>query len=98
MQINLTEFMNVLVENVNAWLPTVTSVLSIIICLVVGAAKIKKAANDLKSDKTIKELEEQVINDIAENKETKRLIKKYLDENHKIMRGPNDEGSGENRS
>ena len=94
MQINLTEMINVVVENVNAWLPTVTSVLSMIICLIWGVAKIKKASNDLKSDETIKNLESQMINEITESKEVRKLIKKYMDENHRIMRIDNEE-SGE---
>lgn len=99
MQINLTELANTMVTNINAWLPVATSILSVtatIICIIVNLVKIKKAAAELKSDKTIKDLADAVTNDIAAQKDTKRLLMKYLDEQNKIMRGSNDE-SGENR-
>lgn len=96
MSINLTEIINVCVANIEAWLPTVTAVVSALICCIWGVARLKKAANDLKSDKTIKEMREEIMNDHNENKEVHRLIQRYLDENHKIKRVDNEE-SGENR-
>ena len=99
MQINLTELANTMATNINAWLPVATSILSAtatIICIIVNIVKIKKAAAELKSDQTIKDLADAVTNEIAESREMKRVVKKYMDEQRKIMRGPNDE-SGENR-
>ena len=100
MQINLTELANTMMTNINAWLPVATSLLSAtatIVCIIVNIVKIKKAAAELKSDETIKQLHIAVENDIAAQKDTKRLLMKYLDEQNKIMRKNNDK-SGENRS
>ena len=97
-QINLTEIVNVIWSNVNAWLPTATSVISIIICVFIGFARIKRACNDIRSDKTIKSIDEKIENDLAENKALHAAVRRYLDEEHKIRRGTNNEGSGENRS
>ena len=100
MQINVTELANTIMTNINAWLPVATSLLSVtatIVCIIVNIVKIKKAAAELKNDETIKQLHAAVENDIAAQKDTKRLLMKYLDEQNKIMRKNNDK-SGENRS
>ena len=96
MNFNITEFMNTLKDNVNAWLPTVTSIISIIICVVVGMAKLKAAAKDLKSNDVFEKLLAEIEADRSENRENKRLLRRYIDENHKIMRRE-DEESGSNR-
>lgn len=98
MQINLTEIVNVIWSNVNAWLPTATSVISIIICVFIGFARIKRACNDIRSDTTLKHIDAKIDNDLAENKALHAAMRRYLDENHKIRRGTNNEESGENRS
>lgn len=103
MQINITEIFNsvqnfliyakdIVTENINAWMPTLMSILSVIIFIIVGLARIKKAANDLKSDKTIAELKAEVENDIAENKQTRKMDQKIINKLLKIYgSGINDE-------
>lgn len=98
MEFNITEFINMCVNNVEAWLPTVTAVVSALVCCIWGVARIKKAANDLKSDKTIAELRAEVENDIAENKETRKLDRKIINKLLKMYDvGENDE-NGEGRA
>lgn len=95
MQFNITEFITMCVNNVEAWLPTMTAVASALICCIWGVARIKKAANDFKSDKTIAELKAEVENDIAENKETRKLDRRIINKLLKMYEiGENDE-SGE---
>lgn len=99
MQLNITEIMTILANNVNAWLPTITSILSVAICIVVGMAKIKRAANDLKSDKTIAELRAEVENDIAENKETRKLERRIINKLLKMYDvGEADDEAGDRRT
>lgn len=103
MQVNITEILNsvqniliyakdIISENINAWMPTLMSILSVIIFIFVGLAKIKKAANDLKSDQTIAELKAEVENDIAENKQTRKIDQRIINKLLKIYDlGINDE-------
>lgn len=92
MEFNITEFITMCVNNVEAWLPTVTAVVSALVCCIWGVARIKKAANDLKSDKTIAELRAEVENDIAENKETRKLERRIINKLLKMYDvGENDE-------
>lgn len=82
MSINITEIYNTIVSNVNAWLPTATSILSTVIVIFIGIARVKRACNDIKSDKTINELKNEVREEIAAEKESRkvnrRLINKLL--------------------
>lgn len=82
MSINITEIYNTVVSNVNAWLPTATSILSTAIVIFIGIARVRRACNDIKSDKTLNELRDEVKQEIAANKETqkvnRRLINKLL--------------------
>lgn len=95
MQVNITEILNnlqqfliyaknVISDNINAWMPTLLSILSFIIFVIVGIARIKKAANDLKSDKTIAELRQEVRNDIAESKQLRKMDRKIINRLMKI--------------
>lgn len=96
MQINLTELMNVIGENVNAWLPTVTSIISIIVCVVVGMARLKAATKELKNNDTFVELLAELQADRSERKAQSKLLKKYINETRKVMTRNDD--TGENRS
>ena len=82
MSINITEIYNTVMSNVNAWLPTATSILSTVIVIFIGIARVKRACNDIKSDKTINELRNEVREEIAAEKESRkvnrRLINKLL--------------------
>lgn len=97
MSINITEFINACVNNIEAWLPTVTAVVSALVCCIWGVARLKKAANDLKSDKTIAELRAEVENDLAENKETRKLERRIINKLLKMYDvGEADDEAGEN--
>lgn len=98
MQFNITEFITMCVNNVEAWLPTATSVVSALICCIWGVARVKKAANDLKSDKTIAELKAEVENDIAENKETRKLDRRIINKLLKMYDIGETDESGEGRA
>lgn len=98
MAIDILAIIGVIAANVEAWLPTVTTIMSAAVCLFWGAAKVKSAAKELKSDTTIKEMRDEqanlrgeVENSIATEKEMIRLMKIIIDENHHIKRGPGDE-------
>ena len=93
MGIDIIAIITAVVANVEAWLPMATAVISTIICLFVGIAKVKRACSDIRSDTTIREIKEGQQNEEATNKEMIRLMKMYLDETHKIRR-KNDEGEG----
>lgn len=98
MSINITEFINMCVANIEAWLPTVTAVVSALICCIWGVARLKKAANDLKSDKTITELRAEVEADIAENKETRKLERRILNKLYKMYDIGESNETGEDRA
>lgn len=96
MSINITEFINACVNNIEAWLPTVTAVVSALVCCIWGVARLKKAANDLKSDKTIAELRAEVEQDITENKETRKLERRILNKLYKMYDIGESNETGEN--
>lgn len=96
MSINITEIINTCVNNIEAWLPTVTAVVSALVCCIWGVARLKKAANDLKSDKTITELRAEVEQDIAENKETRKLERRILNKLYKMYEIGESNETGEN--
>ena len=108
MQINITEILNttqnfliyakdVISENINNWMPTLMSILSFIIFVIIGLARIKKAANDLKSDKTIAELKAEVENDIAESKQLRKMDRKIINRLMKIYDAGIDDEDREDR-
>lgn len=78
MDINITEIINTITSNVNAWLPTATSILSTVIVIFIGIARVKRACNDIKSDKTINELRNEVRDEIAAEKESRRVNKRLI--------------------
>lgn len=82
MSINITEFINTVMNNVNAWLPTATSIISTALVIFIGIARVKRACNDIKSDKTLNELRNEVREEITAEKESRkvnrRLINKLL--------------------
>lgn len=82
MSINITEIYNTVMSNVNAWLPTATSILSTAIVIFIGIARVRRACNDIKSDKTLNELRNEVREEIAAERESRkvnrRLINKLL--------------------
>ena len=107
MVIDILAILGVIFANVEAWLPTFTTIISFAVCLFWGVAKVKNAANEMKSDTTIKEIREEqatlrgeLENSIATEKEMIQFMKRVLDDNHKIMRTPtnNDNGNDENNS
>lgn len=98
MSINITEFINMCVANIEAWLPTVTAVVSALICCIWGVARLKKAANDLKSDKTIAELRAEVEKDIAENKETRKTDRRIINKLYKMYDLGESNETGEDRA
>ena len=105
MVIDIVAILGVIAANVEAWLPTVTTIISFAVCLFWGVAKVKNAANEMKNDTTIKEIKEEqstlrgeVENSLATEKEMIRLIKRVLDENHKIMRGPSNEDDADDNN
>lgn len=96
--VNITEIINTLANSYDAWLPTVISVGSIVATVFIGFARIKRACNDIRSDKTIGEMRDEMAqlrgeqqNQSATEKEMIRVVKRYLDETHKIRRNTNDE-------
>lgn len=91
MQINLTEIYNTVVSNINAWLPTVTSVLSTVIVIFIGIARVKRACNDIKSDKTLNELRDEVKQEIATNKEAQRINRRLINKLLKLTKTDEEE-------
>lgn len=107
MTIDILAIIGVIIANAEAWLPTVTTIISFAVCLFWGVAKVKSAAKEMKSDTTIKEIREEqatlrgeVENSIATEQEMIRFMKRVLDDNHKIMRTPtnNDDDNDETNS
>lgn len=107
MVIDILAILGVIFANVEAWLPTATTIISFAVCLFWGIAKVKAAANEMKNDTTIKEIRDEqatlrgeVENSIATEKEMIQFMKRVLDDNHKIMRTPtnNDNGNDENNA
>lgn len=95
MQVNITEILNniqqfiiyateIISENINSWMPTFLSILSYIIFVIFVIARIKKAINDVKSDKTIAEIKQEIQNDIAESKQLKKMDRKIINRLMKI--------------
>lgn len=95
MGIDIIEIIKSITANAQSWLPTVTAIVSFIICLFVSIAKVKRACGDIRSDTTIREIKEGQQNEEASNKEMIRLMKMYMDETHKIRRNNNEGESGE---
>lgn len=86
MQINITEIYNTVMSNVNAWLPTATSILSTAIVIFIGIARVKRACNDIKSDKTLNELRNEVKEEIAAEKESRRVNKRLINKLLKLAK------------
>lgn len=86
MNINITEIYNTVMSNVNAWLPTATSILSTAIVIFIGIARVKRACNDIKSDKTLNELRDEVRKEISANKETQRVNRRLINKLMKIAK------------
>lgn len=83
MSINITEIYNTVMSNVNAWLPTATSILSTVIVIFIGIARVRRACNDIKSDKTINELRNEVREEIAAEKESRKVNRRLI---NKLMK------------
>lgn len=98
MGIDIIAIITALTASVETWLPAVISVAGVIISVFVGFARIKRACNDIRSDATIKDIQQHQIDEETSNKEMIRLMKLYMDETHKIRRINKDyDTDGENR-
>lgn len=104
MSINITELITTFMSNLQQWLPTITTIASFLFCIIYGVGRVKRAANDLKSDKTVREIRdeqsatrEEMVNIRTQEKEILRLVRRALDENHKIKRGTVNEADDDDR-
>lgn len=95
MAIDIIAIITALVASVETWLPAVVSVAGVIISIVVGFARIKHACNDIRSDTTIQQIHDELLNDKAAHEEEARMMRLYLDKMSKIKRKSDDDDNDE---
>ena len=71
--------MNLILEQLMIWAPTVVSILGIVTTVILAINKCVDAIEALKKDSTIKELNEKLQEEIRENKELKENVSLMLD-------------------
>lgn len=80
----MTEILQIIVEYVAIWAPSLVAILGIVSTVLVALSKTKEAFSKLNKDETLKELKADMKKLISENEELVRCNKLLLDNYTKI--------------
>lgn len=80
----MTEILQIIVEYVAIWAPSLVAVLGVVSTVLVALSKTKEAFSKLNKDETLKELKTEMKKLVSENEELVRCNKLLLDNYTKI--------------
>lgn len=78
------EFIEILVEHVSIWLPSLTAIIGIVITILSALGKVKTAIKEFKADTTLNDVNTKLQKLTEENQELIRCNKLLLDQITKI--------------
>lgn len=80
----MTELIEIIVSQVSIWLPSLVSVIGVVVAILSALSKAKAGIEEFKQDKTIKNLSADLQKALNENKEIKQELDIVIDELKKI--------------
>lgn len=80
----MTELIEIIVSQVSIWLPSLVSVLGVVVAILSALSKAKAGIEEFKQDKTVKNLSNDLGRALEENKEIKQELDIVIDELKKI--------------
>lgn len=80
----MEEFLRIVLEYVSIWAPSLVAILGVVVTIITALGKTKAAFDDLKADKTLKDVNSKLSKLTAENEELIRCNKLLLDKITKI--------------
>lgn len=81
----MNEFLQIIVEHVSIWAPSIVAVLSIVCTVIPAIVKVSEALKKLREDKTLAEVGRKLETLASENEELVRCNKLLLDKITKIQ-------------
>lgn len=80
----MTELIAIIMSQVSIWLPSLVSVLGVVVAILSALSKAKAGIEEFKQDKTVKNLSVELQKALNENKEIKQELDIVIDELKKI--------------
>jgi hypothetical protein len=80
----MTELIEIIVSQVSIWLPSLVSVIGVVVAILSALSKAKAGIEEFKQDKTVKNLSADLQKALSENKEIKQELDIVIDELKKI--------------
>lgn len=80
----MTELIAIIMSQVSIWLPSLVSVIGVVVAILSALSKAKAGIEEFKQDKTVKNLSVELQKALNENKEIKQELDIVIDELKKI--------------